>query len=68
MKRRKKDISNFTPLTETEFSQSAGLFEIITLWDQLPYYIQTDKLRNQIRAIFGEDILMKLLSNIKQIG
>ena len=64
----KKDLSDFTPLTDEEYADSSNVLEIITLWDRLGDHFKTDKLRSQITAIFGEEILRYLLNNTKQIG
>ena len=61
MKRRKKDISNFTPLTDTDFSQSADLFEILTLYDRLPDWAKSDRLRLQITALTNQSVLIHLI-------
>jgi hypothetical protein len=57
----KRDINDFTPLTDEEYADSSNVLEIITLWDRLGDHFKTDKLRSQITAIFGEDILIHLI-------
>ena len=56
-----KDAFDFTPLTDEEYADSSNVLEIITLWDRLGDHFKTDKLRSQITAIFGEDILIHLI-------
>ena len=56
-----KDAFDFTPLTDEEYADSPNVLEIITLWDRLADTFKTDKLRNQIKAIAGEDILIYLI-------
>jgi len=56
-----KDAFDFTPLTDEEYADSSNVLEIITLWDRLADTFKTDKLRNQIKAIAGEDILIYLI-------
>ena len=56
-----KDASDFIPLTDEEYADSSNVLEIITLWDRLADTFKTDKLRNQIKAIAGEDILIYLI-------
>ena len=56
-----KDASDFIPLTDAQYADSSNILEIITLWDRLADTFKTDKLRNQIKAIAGEDILIYLI-------
>ncbi len=56
-----KDAFDFTPLTDAQYADSPNVLEIITLWDRLADTFKTDKLRNQIKAIAGEDILIYLI-------
>lgn len=57
----KKDLSDFTPLSDEDYTDSSNVLEIITLWDRLSDHCKTDKLRSQIKAIFGEDLLIHLI-------
>lgn len=57
----KRDINDFTPLTDEDYADSANVLEIITLWDKLGDHFKTDSLRSQIKAIFGEDFLIHLI-------
>ena len=57
----KKDLSDFTPLTDEEYADSSNVLEIITLWDRLADTFKTDKLRDQLKALAGEDILIYLI-------
>jgi hypothetical protein len=56
-----KEKSEFTVLDDIDFDKSADALEVITLWDRLADTFKTDKLRNQIKAIAGEDILLLLI-------
>ena len=51
----------FMVLDDNDFNDAADILEAITLWDRMPEYLKTDKLRNQIKAIAGEDILVHLI-------
>lgn len=56
-----KEKSEFRVLDDIDFDKSADVLEVITLWDRLADTFKTDKLRNQIKAIAGEDILLLLI-------
>jgi hypothetical protein len=58
----KKDLSDFAPLTDEDYADSSNVLEIITLWDRLSDLYKTDKLRSQIKAIAGENILSHLIN------
>lgn len=55
-----KEKSEFTVLADIDFDKAGDVLEVITLWDRLADTFKTDKLRNQIKAIAGEDILLLL--------
>ena len=57
----KKDLSNFTPLSDEEYADSSNVLEIITLWDRLAYTFKTDKLSDQIKALASKSILSHLI-------
>ena len=56
-----KEKSEFTVLADIDFDKAGDVLEVITLWDRLADTFKTDKLRNQIKAIAGEDILLLLI-------
>lgn len=56
-----KEKSEFTVLADIDFDKAGDVLEVITLWDRLADTFKTDKLRNQIKAIAGEDILVHLI-------
>ena len=47
----KKDLSDFTPLTDEEYADSSNVLEIITLWDRLADTFKTEKLMDQLKAL-----------------
>ena len=51
----------FTVLDDDDFNDAADILEVITLWDRMPEYLKTDKLRDQIKAIASESILSHLI-------
>ena len=57
----KRDINDFTPLTDEEYADLSNMLEIITISDLLSDHFKTDKLRRQIIVIVGEDILIYLI-------
>jgi hypothetical protein len=56
-----KEASTFAPIDDDTYSKAGDVLEVITLWDRLADTFKTDKLRNQIKAIAGEDILLLLI-------
>jgi hypothetical protein len=56
-----KEASTFTPIDDDTYNKAGDVLEVITLWDRLADTFKTDKLRNQIKAIAGEDILLLLI-------
>jgi hypothetical protein len=56
-----KEASTFTPIDDDTYNKAGDVLEVITLWDRLADTFKTDKLRNQIKAIAGEDILVHLI-------
>ncbi len=58
----KKDLSDFTPLTDEEYADSSNVLEIITLWDRLADTFKTDKLMDQLKALGSKSILGHLIN------
>lgn len=56
-----KEKSEFTVLADIDFDKAGDVLEVITLWDRLADTFKTDELRNQIKAIAGEEILLLLI-------
>ena len=58
MPREKYEI---TPFNDDDFNDAADILEAITLWDRMPEYLKTDKLRDQIKALASKSILSHLI-------
>ena len=56
-----KEASTFAPIDDDTYRKAGDVLEVIILWDRLADTFKTDKLRNQIKAIAGEDILIYLI-------
>ena len=56
-----KEASTFTPIDDDTYNKAGDVLEVITLWDRLADTFKTDKLRDQIKIIAGEDILIYLI-------
>ena len=56
-----KEASTFTKIDDDTYNKAGDVLEVITLWDRLADTFKTDKFRDQIKAIAGEDILGHLI-------
>ena len=51
----------FTVLDDNGFNDAADILEAITLWDRMPEYLKTDKLRDQLKALASKSIVSHLI-------